>query len=575
MNEQNEYTNNYEFRHRIHIRSNDTYIRNDPSLSVQAFINNFSFPTSIDELRAIIKEGSYSLETLLEDEETGWTVPKWAKQGDIVFFMHARTAITKITALTTEVNREKQFLSKEEYETMNAWLIRAKKLYQVYGGKIMAIGRVTGEGAYIDNRYGEDVPTHWKSRIYADIDSIILLENPVDLSEFKSFITLTLGGAITPVFGKEFERLRKLIGEKNRLPRYVEESVSIPVPLRDINRYNWMEIAGQYRRSFMLEIQFRSFYVNYLLTSLGDRRKIYRECRCCKRTNPDSYVDNVILFNGRYLSVEVKLNIKTEPKLKAQVIKYCSVEKCYLSNQRPDFIDYTSMYDKNVLIIDTYGVYIYDADKDDVMTIFDLDKLTNMEDISSLRRVITSNLKVPVYHSNNMSSIAIYKTDITQLNTDAIVNASNTRLKAGGGVSKAIFEDAGFYQLQAECRKIGRCDVGSAVITPGFYSTAKYIIHAVGPKYIDGKHNEPQLLYSAYMESLKLAEKNGCHSITFPLISTGTYKYPIDHAWEIALQACTDYIGQNTDYKMKILFAVMSDQVISAGMKTLQNISKD
>lgn len=323
----------------------------------------------------------------------------------------------------------------------------------------------------------------------------------------------------------------------------------------------------------MLEIQFRSFYVNYLLAALGDRRKIFRECRCCKRPNPDSYVDNVILFNGRYLSIEVKLNIKTESKLEAQLNKYTSVEKCYLSNQRTDYIDYTSMYDKNVLVIDTYGVYMYDADKDDVMTIFDLDNLTNKEDIASLRRVIASNLKVPIYHSNSKSSIAIYKTDITHLNTDAIVNATNTGLKAGGGVSKAIFQDAGYLQLQAAYRKIGRCNVGSAVITPGFNLAAKYIIHAVGPKYIDGKHNEPEQLYNAYMESLILAEQNGCHSVSFPLISTGTYKYPIDQAWEIALRACTDYIEQNTDYKMKILFAVMNDHVLSVGMKTIKNIS--
>lgn len=207
MNEQNDHINNYEFRHRIHIRSNDTYIRNDPSLSVQAFINNFSFPISIDELRNLIDKGSFDLEVLLEEEETSWTVPKWVKQGDIVFFMHARTAITKITALMTEVNREKEFLSKEEYETMIAWLIRAKKLHQVYGGKILAIGRVTGEGAYIDIPDGGDVKTHWQSRIYADIDSIILLENPVDLSEFKSFITLTLGGVSVRRFGPFSVRL--------------------------------------------------------------------------------------------------------------------------------------------------------------------------------------------------------------------------------------------------------------------------------------------------------------------------------------------------------------------------------
>ena len=101
-----------------------------------------------------------------------------------------------------------------------------------------------------------------------------------------------------------------------------------------------------------------------------------------------------------------------------------------------------------------------------------------------------------------MSTIEIRKISITDLDTDAIVNAANEGLLAGGGVCGAIFKKAGYNQLQEACNKIGHCHTGGAVITPGFHLKAKYIIHAVGPRWKDGKHKEPEQLYSYLPESL-------------------------------------------------------------------------
>lgn len=109
------------------------------------------------------------------------------------------------------------------------------------------------------------------------------------------------------------------------------------------------------------------------------------------------------------------------------------------------------------------------------------------------------------------SSIEIRKIGITKLDTNAVVNAANTGLHEGGGVCGYIFHDAGSKEMTAACRKIGHCDEGSAVITPGFKLPAKYVIHAVGPRRYGGEHNEPKLLYSAYKQSLLLAKENGLH----------------------------------------------------------------
>ena len=171
-----------------------------------------------------------------------------------------------------------------------------------------------------------------------------------------------------------------------------------------------------------------------------------------------------------------------------------------------------------------------------------------------------------------MSTIQIKKVGITSVGTEIIVNAANNQLLHGGGVCGVIFNAAGPKQLQDACDKIGYCKTGEAVITPAFSLNAKYIIHAVGPIYQDGNHKEPQLLYSAYKQSLELAKEYDCHSIGFPLISAGIFGYPLDKAWRKAIQACNDFINNNPTYNIDIIFAVIDDYVLSVGQQTLNTI---
>ena len=128
--------------------------------------------------------------------------------------------------------------------------------------------------------------------------------------------------------------------------------------------------------------------------------------------------------------------------------------------------------------------------------------------------------------------------------------------------------------MTAACQKIGHCDEGAAVITPGFRLPAKYVIHAVGPRWCGGENNEPGILYSAYKQSLLLAKENGLHSIGFPLISAGIFGYPLDGAWEKAIEACKDFIQSNPDYDLKIIFAVLDDRILAIGEETLKSFMK-
>lgn len=135
--------------------------------------------------------------------------------------------------------------------------------------------------------------------------------------------------------------------------------------------------------------------------------------------------------------------------------------------------------------------------------------------------------------------------DITQQKVDAIVNAANTTLLGGGGVDGAIHR-AGGPAIVEECRKVGGCSTGEAVITTGGNLPAKRVIHTVGPVWRDGSHQEPELLRNAYKNALIQAEKNKLSSIAFPAISTGAYRFPMDKASRIALSTIIEHLKGTT-----------------------------
>jgi len=133
-------------------------------------------------------------------------------------------------------------------------------------------------------------------------------------------------------------------------------------------------------------------------------------------------------------------------------------------------------------------------------------------------------------------TIAIVQGDITNRQADAIVNSANPSLLAGSGVCGAIHRVAG-PDLEIACKRIGRCDVGSAVITPAFGLDAKFVIHAVGPRWLGGSRGEPELLQRCYESIFRIAAESGVSSLAIPSISTGIYHYPLNEAAEIAVRA--------------------------------------
>jgi O-acetyl-ADP-ribose deacetylase (regulator of RNase III) len=135
------------------------------------------------------------------------------------------------------------------------------------------------------------------------------------------------------------------------------------------------------------------------------------------------------------------------------------------------------------------------------------------------------------------------KGDITTLEVDAVVNAANQALLGGGGVDGAIHRVAGPELVEA-CRPLGGCPTGDARATPGFGLPARWVIHAVGPRWRGGHAGEPEALASCYRRALEVADELGARSVAFPAISTGIYGYPAEEAARVAVETVTSTASQ-------------------------------
>jgi len=161
--------------------------------------------------------------------------------------------------------------------------------------------------------------------------------------------------------------------------------------------------------------------------------------------------------------------------------------------------------------------------------------------------------------------------DITEMQTDAIVNAANDRLILGGGVAGAIRKKGG-PEIQTECNKIGGTFVGGAVITTAGNLKAKHVIHAVGPRMGEGNENEK--LKNATLNSLKVADENNLKSISFPAISAGIFGFPIERCAEIMLKTTIDYLKGQTGLE-KVVFCLFGNDSYNVFENRLkQEISK-
>lgn len=167
-------------------------------------------------------------------------------------------------------------------------------------------------------------------------------------------------------------------------------------------------------------------------------------------------------------------------------------------------------------------------------------------------------------------AMEIVEGDITALSVDAIVNAANESLLGGGGVDGAIHRAAGPGLLE-ECRTLKGCRTGQAKITGGYDLRAKHVIHTVGPIWQGGYADEDALLQSCYRQSFALAEQHGLHTLAYPAISTGVYRFPLHRATSIAVATVADMLAHGS-VVTSVLFCCFGAEVADAYRSELSKL---
>ena len=169
--------------------------------------------------------------------------------------------------------------------------------------------------------------------------------------------------------------------------------------------------------------------------------------------------------------------------------------------------------------------------------------------------------------------LQIIRNDITRVRADAIVNTANPDPVVGGGTDSAIYKAAGEEKLLEARRKIGPIERGQAAWTPAFGLKAKYIIHTVGPAWIDGTHGERELLRSCYEKSLALAEQLKCRSVAFPLISSGVYGFPESEALTVALSAIEQHL-MGMEEELRVTLVVFGSSATALSARVMDGIEE-
>jgi O-acetyl-ADP-ribose deacetylase (regulator of RNase III) len=183
-------------------------------------------------------------------------------------------------------------------------------------------------------------------------------------------------------------------------------------------------------------------------------------------------------------------------------------------------------------------------------------------------------MAMPVEVTIGKTILRLVTGDIAEQGTDAVVTAAHWRLNKGAGTDGTIHTKGG-PKIYEECRKIGGCPVGDAVITTGGNLKARRVIHAVGPVWRGGDEDEPKLLASAYRRSLQVAVQNGLRSISFPSISTGAFGYPLKLAAPIALKTVVEFLRKgehHLDEVRMVLYQREDDRAYPVFVQALEQV---
>lgn len=350
-------------------------------MNVQAYILNISGIKTLEELMELEANNyMHTVDAVISVENTSfYTAPRWIMNNDIVFFYHATIAKQDNKRLRRYIKNNINQFSNGNEKYLFKYLNYCDKLYDKYGGKIYAVGKVSGNVEYSKTDYEHP---HFRSRIFAPITNIVELDYPLSAEKFKDFLPIARQTGITPVLGNDFMKLKLLLLKYNNI-FYLKECVSASIPIKDVKKGNWLQSANENKRRYLYESQFRKYYVDYMLMSLSDDNNFLSEISCVKDGKVSGRADNCIKFNEKYLFVEVKLNVFAEDDIFAQLEEYCNVNNFKCGNRK---ISSDSIYQNFVLLIDVNKIYFYNVEQnEELIQIEELDNIKSMVDVRKLK----------------------------------------------------------------------------------------------------------------------------------------------------------------------------------------------
>ena len=339
------------------------------SYFVQSCITNVSFPETMEGLYGmVVKNGNFSemegdLDQLLNftpESDICWTAPKWLTKGDILFFYHAVVAKKRIASLLKQAKNHCD-------SDVIGFLEHSKQLAEQYSGKVFGYAIIAEQPIFFDDNENEN--WHFKGKIFAPLKEVHIFDKPLDAKDFSTFLLISRQASITYIVREQFNNLRQLLSEYNCLPEYLAYAEFSEIGLKNITKNNWISIACSKNTRFALEIQMRTYFLDYFLNELKDKGSaLLEECNCIRKVDSKNNIrtgfsDYFIRLNNRWIPVEAKLNIRAERNLFSQIKKYIHINSFIPTKGTcigKEFLHHDNPF---CIVIDQFGIYLTYEDK--------------------------------------------------------------------------------------------------------------------------------------------------------------------------------------------------------------------
>jgi len=269
-------------------------------------------------------------------------------EGDILFFYHAVTAKQRISSLLKKATVLND-------SNLVVFLKRSKALADRYSGTILGYAVVSGQSMFFDE---DNEDWHFKGKVFAPLEDVHIFDQPLHSEVFTQTLQISRQSALTYLTKNQFTEIKRLLSLENTLPIYLADAEFAEASFKDITKDNWISIACANDTRFALEIQLRSYLLDYFLAALKDSHSpLLEECHCHRNGINTGFADYFVKLYGKWIPIEAKLNIKTEKDIFEQVAKYIHIDSFTPTKGTRKRECFAVNDNSFCIIIDQFGIY--------------------------------------------------------------------------------------------------------------------------------------------------------------------------------------------------------------------------